>query len=149
MLGRILIFITLGLATTLAPASAQARRLALVIGNDAYRNNAPLSMAVNDARAVAEAVTKLGFDAVSGGNLSHDDMAAKISQFIATLAAGDTACVFFLPASDLTAAAKPTYWLSMRRRSAPITAWLSRAPQLCSTACWIEYCGVAPSRRSS
>ena len=45
----------------LAAGAAEARSLALVIGNDDYRNVPRLKKAVNDARAVSAELTRLGF----------------------------------------------------------------------------------------
>jgi uncharacterized caspase-like protein len=59
-------------------AAAQAeRRVALVIGNGAYRD-APLNNPANDAKAVTEALSRLGFQVVSGIDLDQQGMAAKI-----------------------------------------------------------------------
>ena len=50
-------------ASALFGSSAQAeRRLALVIGNDHYQNIPALKLAGNDARAVGDALAKIGFD---------------------------------------------------------------------------------------
>ena len=60
----------LGLAALLcclvfaAPAYA-AKRVALVIGNNAYENVPALKRAVNDAGAISQELAKLGFDVVS------------------------------------------------------------------------------------
>ena len=42
-------------------------RVALVVGNSAYQNVSPLPNPVNDARLVADILTKLGFKLVGGG----------------------------------------------------------------------------------
>jgi uncharacterized caspase-like protein len=52
--------ILLALFVTLAPALAQDR-LALVVGIDRYAKLAPLQKAGNDARAVGDTLTRLGF----------------------------------------------------------------------------------------
>jgi Caspase domain len=56
----------------LAPAGAQAeKRVALVIGNSAYRNTPPLPNPRNDAVAIADALQKLGFAVQSGFDLDR------------------------------------------------------------------------------
>ena len=44
------------LALTAAPFPADAKRVALVIGNDSYQNAQPLNNARSDAKAVAKAL---------------------------------------------------------------------------------------------
>jgi len=54
------------------PAVASAsheRRVALVIGNTAYRHSSELANPVNDAEAIAAVLGRLGFDVVKGLNL--------------------------------------------------------------------------------
>ena len=53
---------------------------ALVIGIDAYDNLPKLQKAVNDEKAVAEALTTLGFEVVTGENLSRREMNAKLAE---------------------------------------------------------------------
>src|SRR5215467_13390860 len=48
------------------------KRVALVIGNGAYQNAVRLDNAVFDARAVADAFRKLGFQVVEGYDLDID-----------------------------------------------------------------------------
>ena len=62
-----------------APSSAE-RRVALVIGNADYRG-APLKNPVNDARAVAEMLRKLGFDVTLGENLNRSSFASTLRDF--------------------------------------------------------------------
>src|SRR5262245_32476481 len=54
----------------LAQAAAGDARVALVVGNSAYRN-APLANPANDARAVARALRGLGFEVDLQENLSQ------------------------------------------------------------------------------
>ena len=55
-------------------------RIALVIGNSNY-SSSPLRNPVNDARAIAKALQRLGFEVVKGENLSRKDMGDKILRF--------------------------------------------------------------------
>ena len=52
--------------STGAGAPPPEKRVALVIGNGAYRNASPLANPPNDARAIAEAVRSAGFELVGG-----------------------------------------------------------------------------------
>ena len=63
-------------APTASGQQGSGRRLALVVGNDAYRAQSALRNAVNDARAVASALGELG-SALSAfaGSLRGDDVA--------------------------------------------------------------------------
>ncbi len=75
-----------------------ARRLALVVGNDAYSNLGPeqqLRNAVNDSRAVAAALTGIGYEVTTGENLTRGAMIDKISDVASRLNQGDTAFFFF------------------------------------------------------
>lgn len=86
-----------GLGTMLGPAHAQSR-VALVIGNNRYPNlpaDRQLTRAVNDARAVAGALEKIGFTVVVGENLDRQGMVDRIFDFTQKIAPGDTAMVFF------------------------------------------------------
>ena len=73
----------------------QSRRLALVVGNDAYENLPPLRKVVNDARAVGEALTKLGFDVTVLENASRRAINAKLVEFTGKVTPGDTALFFY------------------------------------------------------
>ena len=79
-----------------SPAFAQQTepRLALVIGNAGYRPGA-LSMALNDAGLVAEALRSIGFQIVEGADLSHPDMLRLFRDFLAKVdASGPDALAF-------------------------------------------------------
>jgi uncharacterized caspase-like protein len=98
---RLLRSFTAALATalavsTLVGSSAQAeRRLALVIGNDLYQHIPALQRAGNDARAVGDALTKIGFDVTPAMDASREATLAALDAFADKLAAGDTALVFY------------------------------------------------------
>lgn len=77
-----------------SPAFGQAR-IALVIGNDAYQNVDPLRKAVNDARAIAASLRKLGFNVVLGENLQRRDFVQAVARLEAQTRPGDTAFVFY------------------------------------------------------
>lgn len=51
-----------------------AKRLALVIGNNAYENVPALQKAVNDSEAISQELVKLGFAVVSAENVGRRAM---------------------------------------------------------------------------
>ncbi len=69
------------------------RRVALVIGNSAYAG-APLKNPVNDARDMAAALRKLGFEVIEKTDTTQKDMNLAIAQFGDKLRA-DTVALFF------------------------------------------------------
>ncbi len=73
------------------PIAPTHRRLALVIGNDAYQNLPPLRKAVADARAYAELLEEQGFDVRLHTDLTRGDMEAAVSAFVEQIAPGDMA----------------------------------------------------------
>jgi uncharacterized caspase-like protein len=62
------------------PATAE-KRLALVIGQSAYRAVTPLPNPTNDARAVSDALTEAGFEVSTASDLSQSQMREAISMF--------------------------------------------------------------------
>jgi len=78
----------LGLAGLLfwsVPASAESR-IALVIGNSAYRAVTVLPNPANDARAMTELLRGAGFEVVSRPDLSQSDMRRALRDFAANVA---------------------------------------------------------------
>jgi hypothetical protein len=70
-------------------------RVALVIGNDDYQNLPHLQKAVNDSRAVGDALTKIGFDVIHVENAVRRLMNQKIVEFANKVGRGDTAFLFY------------------------------------------------------
>lgn len=62
------------------PAQAE-QRVALVIGNAAYKNGAPLKNPVNDAKSMTSKLRSLGFEVVSRENASQKDIQRAIAEF--------------------------------------------------------------------
>jgi hypothetical protein len=82
--------------TAMDAASCQAeRRVALVIGNAAYRHADRLANPVNDARAVYAALTKLSFDVTFGEDLDQKGLRRVIGQFADRVDGADVAIVYF------------------------------------------------------
>lgn len=84
----------LSLLTAATPGFAQTRH-AFIVGNDNYQNIDQLKKAVNDARAIAQAVQNLGYRLTLGENLSRRDFNAKFSAFEGSIQPGDTVFVFY------------------------------------------------------
>ena len=79
-----------------APAAKQGRRVALVIGNSAYRRVPQLINPKNDAGAVALALSNVGFDKVLlGSNMTRETMVAALQTFAAEAASADWAMVYY------------------------------------------------------
>jgi Caspase domain len=78
------------------PASAESR-LALVIGQSAYRSVPALPNPANDARAVTQLLTDSGFEVSSASDLSQNEMREKVSEFAGKVAAkgADTVALVF------------------------------------------------------
>ena len=78
-----------------APAGA-ANRLALVIGNDTYKEVAPLGRAVDDARAYRDLLTEQrGFRVFYAENAGRREMNARVAEFLSAIQPGDTAMVVY------------------------------------------------------
>jgi uncharacterized caspase-like protein len=80
----------------LIAATAQAeKRVALLIGNDAYHNVLPLKTAINDARTLAGALRKLNFSVLVAENQSRRSMSEALLAFEKAIEPGDMAFFFF------------------------------------------------------
>jgi hypothetical protein len=77
-----ILFAVIAAASLLGPHSARAEsRLALVIGQSAYRSVPALPNPVGDARALAQVLTDAGFEVTSAFDLSEHEMRDKIGEF--------------------------------------------------------------------
>jgi len=88
-----MLFLCLILAGVTGPA--MAKRVALVIGNDNYVEVAKLHKAVNDARAMTDALSEIGFEVVSAEDVARREMNRQLQLFISRLQAGDEALFFY------------------------------------------------------
>lgn len=75
--------------------SGPGKRLALVIGNDDYKELPKLQRAANDARAVGSAMQQIGFDVTTGLNLGKAETLASVDKLGEAISSGDTVFVFF------------------------------------------------------
>ena len=71
------------------------KRVALVIGNGAYERAPKLDNAAFDAKAVADAFGKLGFEVVEGYDLDIAQMRAKVSEFASALPDAKSAVIYY------------------------------------------------------
>ncbi|HRD76648.1 MAG TPA: caspase family protein, partial [Hyphomicrobiaceae bacterium] len=78
------------------PAHAQGKRVALVIGNEAYAHASALKNPVRDAAAVAAALKRIGFELVEvQRNLGVDALRRALLAFEGHATGADIALVFF------------------------------------------------------
>jgi uncharacterized caspase-like protein len=73
------------MAAHLSQALAEGKRVALVIGNSAYKHSAELRNPRNDALDVADALRLLDFTVISGFDLDQSNMRRTIGRFAAAL----------------------------------------------------------------
>ena len=77
-----------------SPAHA-AKRIALVIGNNAYSEVSKLEKATGDARAISTTLQGLGFDVITLLDANRQRMARALVDFETRVSPGDTALFFF------------------------------------------------------
>ena len=77
-----------------APALA-AKRVALVIGNNDYKNVPKLQKAVNDARTMGDTLKQLGFTVMLAENQNRQQFSQTLLAFDNAVEAGDTAFFFY------------------------------------------------------
>ena len=90
--------LALGLAVSLLafaePAHAE-KRVALVIGNNDYKNVPKLQKAVNDARTMGETLKQLGFSVMVAENQTRQAFSETLLAFDKAVEPGDTAFFFY------------------------------------------------------
>ncbi|OJA44674.1 hypothetical protein BGV66_20660 [Burkholderia ubonensis] len=123
-------------ASARAP-SVEPRRVALVIGNGAYRNR-PLANPVHDADAMRDALQALGFDVVTLRNATRQQMLDGLSAFQHHIAPGGTGLVYF---AGHGASVGGTTWL------APVDADVGSLSGLSRTGIDLQTVFDATSRR--
>jgi hypothetical protein len=79
-----------------ATAAAADRRVALVIGNSAYKNASTLSNTINDATSIATLFKSVGFEVViSRNDLGVVDFKRAVREFLITAESADIAVVYY------------------------------------------------------
>ena len=82
--------------TGVGSATAQGgRRLALVVGNNAYQAQGVLSNAVNDARAVANSLTEVGFSVTKLEDVTRSRLTSALGDFSRSLRDDDVVLFYF------------------------------------------------------
>src|SRR3982075_4499934 len=86
--------VTAALVAWAAPAHAE-KRVALVIGNNDYRNVPKLQKAVNDARTMGATLKRLGFSVMVAENQTRQAFSQTLLAFDNAVQPGDTAFFFY------------------------------------------------------
>lgn len=76
-------------------ANSAEKRIALVIGNSAYRRVTALPNPANDARSVAKSLTDLGFRVSEGIDLDKAELKRTILQFVQSAASASLVVLFY------------------------------------------------------
>jgi uncharacterized caspase-like protein len=91
-----LLVVACGALLSIAPASAQGvRRVALVIGNSAYKSTSLLRNPRNDAGDMAVKLKALGFDVIEGQDLDKSAMDRVLRDFAEKLSGADVGLFFY------------------------------------------------------
>jgi hypothetical protein len=92
----LLLSLTILVAAVFASVAQAERRVALVIGNSAYRNASPLPNTINDANAIAALFRSVGFEVVSSRNeLGVLEFKRAVRDFLITAETADIAVVYY------------------------------------------------------
>jgi tetratricopeptide (TPR) repeat protein len=87
--------LTLGFLAARAATAGAETRVALVIGNGAYREVATLANPPNDAKDVAAELSTLGFKVTVGADLDQASMERKIADFSKAAASADVSLFYY------------------------------------------------------
>ena len=93
--GAVALAVLLVAVPTASGQGPSGRRLALVVGNDAYTEQSVLRNAVNDARAVASALGEVGFAVTRVENANRARLTSALSSFAGSLRGDDVALFYF------------------------------------------------------
>lgn len=90
-------FLALVFALTLSAGAYAAtdKRVALVIGNGAYKAPLDLPNPPDDGRAVAGALSRVGFEVIEGYDLTNAAMTAKLKEFSRALQGADVGLFYY------------------------------------------------------
>ena len=96
MLSKAALVLSLAVSLLAATGPAQAeKRVALVIGNNDYKNVPKLQKAVNDARTMGETLKQLGFTVMVAENQTRQGFSESLLAFDNAVGPGDTAFFFY------------------------------------------------------
>ena len=85
----------LAVALSWSTASYADKRVALVIGNGAYKSVANLPNPPKDAQAIAALLRNVGFEVVQGTDLTHAGMTETLRKFAGEAEGADVAMLFY------------------------------------------------------
>lgn len=91
----ILAVLLAALSSALATPAQAEKRVALVIGNNDYRNVPKLQKAVNDARTMGDTLKQLGFTVMVAENQNRVQFSQSLLAFDNAVGPGDTAFFFY------------------------------------------------------
>jgi uncharacterized caspase-like protein len=95
-LSRVIAFTLLAVIGAVPSFSAEpGKRIALVIGNSAYKHTSPLVNPVNDAEDMARTLSALGFQVSKGLDLNKTDMDRTVSNFASALKGAEIGLFFY------------------------------------------------------
>ena len=92
---RLLLFLLSIILTYPALAATPGKRIALVIGNSAYKNAPLLANPTNDAEDVAKTLSGLGFQVTKSLDLNKTDMDRALSSFASSLKGAEVGLFFY------------------------------------------------------
>jgi uncharacterized caspase-like protein len=90
----IVVLSVLGFLTGADSAKAD-RRIALVVGNSAYKNMPPLANAAGDAMAMAKLLREADFEVVEGFDATHEQITAQLLEFGKKAEGADLALFYY------------------------------------------------------
>ena len=76
-------------------ATPDQRRIALVIGNDEYEEISSLEKAVNDAVAISQSLSEMGFEVTTARNIGRRAMSRAVNEFEKTIQPGDLTLFYY------------------------------------------------------
>jgi uncharacterized caspase-like protein len=84
-----------GLTLAMTAGEADARRLALVVGNGAYVNTDQLANPARDVDAIADRLRVLHFEVAESKDVSGDNLRSQITAFKRSVSDGDTVIIYY------------------------------------------------------
>jgi hypothetical protein len=82
-------------AMTVTASAQEQRRIALVIGNNAYETVPVLEKAVNDANAVSRRLAEIGFEVTTATDIGRRAMSRAVVEFEKTILPGDLVLFYY------------------------------------------------------
>src|SRR3977135_3759370 len=87
--------ISLVLLMLLSPVAQAEKRVALVIGNSAYKHTGELTNPRNDAADMTAALKKLEFTVIDGFDLDKSTLESKLREFARALVGSEVGLLFY------------------------------------------------------